>query len=351
MATLMVLATLMATSMAPKKVGKRGHPAQKRALVKKAFKLWVKGVNTQKKVALKKAEKEAKDAAKAAKKAEKEAVKAALKKADKEAKEAAKAAKKAEKEAVKAAEKEQKEAAKAAKKAEKDAAKAAKKAEMEAAKAAKLSTKQMAVDRVIQPNSDGISRWVSREELDNAPELNWGNNGAGRHGVYFGDTRYNWEKQGSGKITHLRTNGFNTDSLRGASRPIRDDIHAHHKSMGCVVCGSNSDLVTDHKNDLYNDPRVLKKSTQVQDDFQCLCNHCNLQKRQVARRTLETGERFPATKIPSLAPFGIDFIHGDETFDPNDPDAMVGTYWHDPIEFMKQVNERLTSLNNPFQKN
>ena len=208
-----------------------------------------------------------------------------------------------------------------------------------------LSLKQKAIDLLFQPDSDGVSRWVTREELDSTPALKWGNNGVARHGVYFNDKRYNWEKKGSRRITHLRTTGFNNDFLHGASRPIRDDIHAYHKPMGCVVCGSHSDLVTDHKNDLYNDPRVLKEQTQVIEDFQCLCRHCNLQKRQVARSTVETGKRFPATRIPSLAPFGIDFIQGDKTFDPADPNAMVGTYWYDPVEFIKEVRTRLLVQN------
>lgn len=51
------------------------------------------------------------------------------------------------------------------------------------------------------------------------------------------------------------------------------------------ICGSKSHLVTDHKNDLYNDIRVLNSKTQTVDDFQCLCNHCNLQKRQISKQT------------------------------------------------------------------
>ena len=42
--------------------------------------------------------------------------------------------------------------------------------------------------------------------------------------------------------------------------------------MICIVCGSASDIVIDHKNDLYNDPRVLNSDTQVPDDFQTLCS-------------------------------------------------------------------------------
>jgi len=146
------------------------------------------------------------------------------------------------------------------------------------------------------------------------------------------------EARGLSTITALRTVGFSDNHLYGASRPIRKDIHTHHKAIGCVVCGSHSDLVTDHKNDLYNDPRVLDAKTQTLDDFQCLCNHCNLQKRQVSKTTKETGVRFSAMRIPSLAIWGVGFVDGDETFDADDVmNAMVGTYWHDPVEFMKKL--------------
>ena len=205
----------------------------------------------------------------------------------------------------------------------------------------KLSNKQQEVDLIFQPNKDGVSEWVLREILNQNPTLGWGNNGCGRHGVYFGDNRYIWEKQGKCKITALRTTGFSDDHLYGAQRPIRKDIHKYHKSQTCVVCGSHSDLVTDHKNDLYNDIRVLDSTTQTKEDFQCLCNHCNLQKRQVSKMTKEQGKRYGASNIPSLGIFGIDFIYGDETFDAKDIHAMEGTYWYDPVEFMKQLKKKL----------
>ena len=205
----------------------------------------------------------------------------------------------------------------------------------------KINKKQKIVDSIFKPDTEGVSEWITREKITKS-ELSWGNNGNGRHGVYFGDNRYIWEKEGKRKITRLRTNGFNRDVLCGASRPIRKDIEKHHKNIGCVVCGSKSDLVTDHKNDLYNDPRVLNRRSQMIDDFQCLCNHCNLQKRQVSKTTLKTGKRIGATSIASLAIFGIDFIEGDENFDKNDINAMNGTYWYDPVEFMKRIRSILT---------
>jgi 5-methylcytosine-specific restriction endonuclease McrA len=200
-----------------------------------------------------------------------------------------------------------------------------------------MSKKQIEVDHLFKPDERGCSEWVSRKKIAENKCLDWGKNGAARHGIYFGDKRYVWEKQGTQSITSLRTIGFSDNYLYGASRPIRKDIHTFHKKMGCVVCGSHSDLVTDHKNDLYNDPRVLCEDKQTIDDFQCLCNHCNLQKRQVSKKTKQTGKRIGATTIPSLAIFGVDFVEGDETFDLTNINAMVGTYWYDPVYFMKKL--------------
>ncbi len=213
----------------------------------------------------------------------------------------------------------------------------------------KLTKKQKAIDNLFTPNKDGISDWISREKIDENNELKWGNNGVMRHNLFHNDNRYIWDikkknDNQSGRIIAIRTIGINEEILLGKNRPIRADIHKYHKSHGCVVCGSHSDLITDHKNDLYNDPRVLDIKTQTKEDFQCLCNGCNLQKRQIAKKTMETGKRYGATNIPILSVFGIDFIEGDETFDKNNVDAMVGTYWYDPVKFMNYIKTNLKSL-------
>ena len=206
----------------------------------------------------------------------------------------------------------------------------------------KLSDTQIAIDLVFKPDENGVSGWITRDTIQAHSALNWGNNGVSRHGVFFDDKRYIWEKlPKSGKITHLRLSGINPDADVNTSRPIRDDIHAYHKKNECVVCGSRASLVTDHKNDLYNDQRVLNTTTQTIDDFQCLCNHCNLQKREVVKQCKATGCRYPATNIPQLRTFGIKYILGDDTFDSNDPNAMVGTYWYDPVAFMDFINNRI----------
>lgn len=120
-------------------------------------------------------------------------------------------------------------------------------------------------------------------------------------------------------------------------RPIRKDIRDAFIGNPCVVCGTKSQIEIDHKNGLYNDPRVLESKTQTIDDFQPLCKHCNDQKRETCVWQKKENKRYPASMIPQLAIFGIDFVEGDDRFDETNVDALVGTYWYDPVDFMKQL--------------
>lgn len=125
-------------------------------------------------------------------------------------------------------------------------------------------------------------------------------------------------------------------------RMIRKDIRDAICKLACVVCGCTTNIECDHKNDLYNDPRVMNPSTQVMDDFQPLCKHCNDQKRQVVKKTKELGKRYGATNIPSLKALGApDFTVGTEYFDSKSISALVGTYWYDPVDFMNRVRKTL----------
>jgi hypothetical protein len=124
------------------------------------------------------------------------------------------------------------------------------------------------------------------------------------------------------------------------SRAIRKDILEHYKNISCANCGSNSELQCDHKNGLYNNPRVLNLETQTLDDFQSLCRHCNCQKRQIDKKTKESMKRYGATNIPCLKPYGIDFIEGTETLDQYNSNAMKGTYWYDPIAFHTHIQKK-----------
>lgn len=208
--------------------------------------------------------------------------------------------------------------------------------------------KKEEIDKIFQPDSNGFSDPVS---VKNIP--GWGNNGHSRHGKFLGDVYYLWyaeRKNGNkvGKILTLQLVGIDKNNCN-TNRPIRSDINEYYTRRCCVVCGSRSGVVTDHKNDLYNDPRVLNIQTQTFDDFQSLCTHCNLEKREVNKKTRKTGKRYGATNIPQIAIFNTDFTCGNEDFDPDDPNAMVGTYWHDPIDFLKKVTHHRWSTNLQYE--
>ena len=182
------------------------------------------------------------------------------------------------------------------------------------------------------PKNTGISDWKNIDQIKNAA-LNWGNNGQQRHGKFFGIDEYIWETQRGkkNKILAIRTLGFDENIAEAKllkNRPIAKRIRDHYNGSRCVACNRTDNMVIDHKNDLYNDPRVHNTKTQEVSDFQPLCNSCNLVKRAACSKTRKTGLRQPAP-FPVRNATGVDFIEGDETFDPNGL-GLRGTYWYDP---------------------
>ena len=143
-------------------------------------------------------------------------------------------------------------------------------------------------------------------------------------------------------VNYIKIFGIKNE-LQESNHPIKKNIKDYYKNKPCVNCGSNTDLQCDHKNGLYNETRVLNINTQTLDEFQSLCRHCNCQKRQVEKKTRETSIRYGATKIPALKVLGIDFVEGDETINFEDINALKGTDWYDPVEFMKQVKIKLSN--------
>jgi hypothetical protein len=203
--------------------------------------------------------------------------------------------------------------------------------------------------KIFKPDKiTGISRIVKREELKGTL-LDFGENGNGRQGKYFNIKEcknYIWHviREGNnetGKILSFQTNGY--DNAEKYSRNIRKDIKTILllENTCCIICGTSSNLRVDHKNGYYNNPKALNKETQEKDDFQVLCNGCNLKKRSWNRKEMELRKRIPGTSIPLLEFFGVNFIEGDETLDLNDPNACKGTYYYDPIEFMKYCKDKI----------
>lgn len=139
----------------------------------------------------------------------------------------------------------------------------------------KLTPNKIKIDKIFIPNKNGISNWISVKEFTDGG-LKWTKNGNIRHNICWGDNRYIWEAKrktsaNSSEVITIRTNGFNKDYLNSSLRPILKDSRELHKKTGCVICGTPTNLVIDHKSFLYNDPRVLSRTTQTKEDFQCIC--------------------------------------------------------------------------------
>ena len=120
-------------------------------------------------------------------------------------------------------------------------------------------------------------------------------------------------------------------------RPISATIHKQITSGSCVVCGTSSDIVCDHKNDLYNDDRVLDVVTQKLDDFQPLCNHCNLQKRQVCKNEELSERLYSAKQIARYRQYEFEFPWEKKAYDRSLPSCKADTYWYDPVEFDRKI--------------
>jgi hypothetical protein len=123
---------------------------------------------------------------------------------------------------------------------------------------------------------------------------------------------------------------------KSSNRPIKSDILKAIKDNNCVVCGSNSEIVCDHKNDLYNDQNVLSIDTQKITDFQPLCNHCNLVKRQICKKEKETHKIYSAKNIAIFSNYQFNFPWEMKALDINDSNCKLDTYWYDPVEFVKK---------------
>lgn len=201
-------------------------------------------------------------------------------------------------------------------------------------------------------------------------KMNWGSNGVGDR---FGRKMFNYTViYKNGKTTCYSENdcdviddnilktfvnearndgsgiiGLFIHSLRQKTsrHPIRKDIGDEVRKRYCVVCGSRSDVICDHKNDLYNDDRVLNTKTQNIDDFQALCNHCNLQKRQVCKDERKNNVLFSAKSIPQFSRLKFDFPWEKKEFDLTDINCKVGTYWYDPLAFMDRIQEMIETKN------
>lgn len=208
--------------------------------------------------------------------------------------------------------------------------------------------------------TDNFTKILSTKEIkEKYKELYWGGNGVGdrwakkkfNYSVIYSKKRPTlYSENENDKIPteilkHFLENNkgvgiigifVHSKRINKQQRPINKNIHKKIISLSCVVCGTTN-TICDHKNDLYNDKRVLSLKTQLISDFQPLCNHCNLQKRQISKKEEETNKLFLAKNIERYKMYPFEFPWEKKVFDKNDINCKSGTYWFDPVEFDKNI--------------
>jgi len=216
------------------------------------------------------------------------------------------------------------------------------------------------VEELVIQATNNFTKILSTNEIkEKYRELYWGGNGVGDRWankkfnysfIYSKKQTYLYSENEDDKIpTHILNEflennkgvgiiGIFVHSRRknNQKRPISKNIIKQITSLSCVICGTHN-TICDHKNDLYNDTRVLNIKTQLISDFQPLCNHCNLQKRQVCKMEEQTGKIFSAKNIERYKMYPFEFPWEKKVFDINDIYCKNGTYWFDPVEFHKNI--------------
>lgn len=220
------------------------------------------------------------------------------------------------------------------------------------------------IEHLVVRATENFTKIVSINEIkDKYMDLYWGGNGAGDR---WANKRFNYTFIYSTKKTALYSENYDdiipletlntflqknefvgragiigifvhSKRTNKQQRPINNYISKQIKSLSCVVCGTR-DTICDHKNDLYNDERVLSTKTQLISDFQPLCNHCNLQKRQICKTEEKNEKLFSAKNIQSYKSYEIEFPWEKKTYDKNDINCKNETYWFDPVQFNKNIN-------------
>jgi len=212
--------------------------------------------------------------------------------------------------------------------------------------------------------TNNFTKIISIDEIINSKILYWGGNGVGdrwcnkifNYSVIYSNKTIKTYSENDNEILPniniIKSDKINKKNIIGIfihskrlnknKRPIQLKIKRIINNMSCVVCGSNTDIVCDHKNDLYNDFRVLDINTQTINDFQPLCNHCNLVKRTICKKEIDNNKIYSAKNITRYNQYNIEFPWEKKNFDLQDPFCKVDTYWYDPVEFDKKIYLYLT---------
>jgi hypothetical protein len=225
--------------------------------------------------------------------------------------------------------------------------------------------------------SKNFKKPIPKKKLKKYKFLDWGNNGIGNrwakknfnYAVIYKNKKTKiysendeclkkFEKEIEKVCKNSKQNGIvaiiplSITKNKKSKRPISKKISNMLKNEKCIVCSSKNDIIIDHKNDFYNNKRVLSIKTQKLDDFQPLCNHCNLQKRQICKDEIYYKKLHSIKDIPQFK--AIDFVIPWEKkiFNLNDKNCKKDTYWYDPVEYVRKfvIYIKLQSINYEIRK-
>jgi hypothetical protein len=185
------------------------------------------------------------------------------------------------------------------------------------------------VIKLFNPNEDGISRWVSKEECVGEFISLYPTNG----NTWYrnqGIKKYKLEIDKSKYGTRWRFNGFSNDK---SPRSIKSEIWKDIRNKPCVVTGlklkNGHKIEVDHKDGRYPQ-EVLDFETQKNEDFQPLLESLNKQKRSDCGKCKKTGIRFDAREKG----FTVSVTEGTLNYD----GTCVGCYWFDVKNFISKLN-------------
>ena len=221
------------------------------------------------------------------------------------------------------------------------------------------------LDSLVIKLSNNFTKIITRDIVKNYDVLNWGNNGIGdrwakkkfNYSVILKNGKVNTYSENINDNLDIKllenfmieniNNNNNNKGIIGIfihskrinieKHPISKKIDKEIKKRGCVSCGSNTDIICDNKNDLYNNSLVLDLNTQCLDDFQPLCNHCNLQKREISKQEKQKNKLYSAKNLEKYKIYPFDFPWEKKSFDIKDIYTKNDTYWYDPIEFNNKI--------------
>ena len=190
------------------------------------------------------------------------------------------------------------------------------------------------------PDDDGKSKIITREEWEKIEELQFDNGGSwcrerSELDNIFVIKKHRYSEADNSKIMAIELCGWNreTQVTQRINKKIVDEL----KDKPCVFCAHKGNIEIDHKDGRKNDLSLNDVKNQRVDQFQQSCKKCNVDKRQRCKECKKTNKRWSATNLG----FTIGFYEGDENY----KGSCVGCYLYDPIEFRKYI-ERLIYAKN-----